>query len=117
MSTKRFTFVLNVTLTLGDPKDFSTRDWVATTFNVDTIITNAPCPQFIGLTDVQVDVADMLYDANNPNPVWDGVTSLRCRREEMAHGARVLGHYTGLIPAGYSPGQKYTFSVTFQGNK
>lgn len=107
-----FTFALVVDLVLGDPKEFEVRDWPMTTFAPDTMISNAPCQKFVELSSIQIDVTELCVDSS-----LDAYGQYNFKAALMAHGARVIGKYSGIIPAGYSPGQRYRMTLTFQGAK
>jgi hypothetical protein len=113
---ERFTFALGVDLVLGDPKEFEVRDWPMTTFAPDTMISSAPCQNFVELSSIQIDVTELCVDSS-----WDAYGQYNGRYNFkaalMAHGARVIGKYSGIIPAGYSPGQRFRMIFTFQGAK
>jgi hypothetical protein len=119
MIVDRFTFALRVDLILGDPKEFEVRDWPMTSFAPDTMITNAPCAKFVELSSVQVDATELCYSSpyGPYYSLWDAFGRKQFTATPMHHGARALGKYTGIIPAGYSPGYRYCLTMTFQGNK
>ena len=125
MIIERYSFGLLVTLTLGEPKAFSVREWTMRAVNVKKITANVPCAEFITLQDVVVDGVTLspFYNANGPDyypehDAWDfrpDADGRTVNPQLCDHGASMRGKYTGLVPKGYKKGDEYAFIVTIEG--
>ena len=118
MKVERYSFTLTAVLTLGEPQEFGTKEWTMRKFEVRNVLSNAPCPGFAILEDVVADgIALSPFQAATVDAyafrMQEGgleVDSVLCD-----HGMAMRGKYSGLIPEGLSPGQKFVLTITLQG--
>ena len=121
-----YSFGLSVKLVLGEPRDFSTREWIMRTTQPRALVTNAPCPNFVVLESVEVDailLKPFLVDGRHAacdafafsvdaadSPEGEELGAPLCD-----HGAAMVGRYSGLVPKGYKAGFEFTFCLTLSG--
>jgi hypothetical protein len=118
-----YSFGLSTKLALGEPKDFSIREWTMRAIQPRLMVTNAPCPNFVVLERVEVDailLKPFLVDGEYASCdafVFSVDAAGSPEGEELGaplcdHGATMVGRYSGLVPKGYSPGYEFTFCLT-----
>lgn len=132
MNQKRYTYAMNVELTLGEPSSFEREvDLVKMFDEIDSLqpqrlTTNVPGPGIVMLDRVRLGESEVLLNGEqldawawNPNAVGQHQCGMT-----LKEGAKAIlkGHYTGIVPpvgvdCSFSarPGQKFVFMLCMTG--
>lgn len=115
---ERYSFSMSAALVLGTAAAISTTLQPNTTIRPQRVIMNAPAPNFVTLTSLQIANVNVFVggteDAWTYSATAQGVV-LDLPTLQPAYRATAGGNCTGYIPAGFAANFAYTFIITFQG--